>query len=233
MRSDFLALHRRHFYLAALALATACGRPGATVPAGPFAAVPRESLAALAARTVPAEREVLRIRWRSDDGRIALAGQGAVRVAPPDSLRVDVAVRLGVGRATLILAGEHVAAEPREIVEQVLPDRFALWAALGVIRVPEGVDAVARLEDGARTLWRASAEGGRTTTFELRGDTLVGVTREVDGRSVARLRLKRGPDGRVAKAQVTDLRRGARFEVEITGSAPSEAFPSEIWRLRP
>jgi hypothetical protein len=178
-------------------------------------------------------REILRIRWRSDDGRIALSGQGAVRVAPPDSMRVDVAVRLGVGRATLILAGEGVAAEPREIVEQVLPDRFALWAALGVIRMPDGADTVGRLEDGARTLWRAAASDGRTTTFELRGDTLVGVTREVDGRGVARLWLTRGADGRVARAQVTDLQRGARFEVQITGSAPSEAFPSEIWRLRP
>jgi hypothetical protein len=234
VRRDLLAWHRGRLYLGAVTLAwAACARPGRLEPPGTFAPSSRESLEAVAARTTPAAREIWRIRWRSDDGRITLAGQGAVRVAPPDSLRVDLAVRLGMGRATMILAGDRVAAEPRDLVEHALPDRFALWAALGVLRVPDGTRAVSRLDQTGRALWRAEDGNGRATTFELRGDTLVGVTREVDGRMVARLELWRGPDGRVRRARVSDLAHGARFEVDVTNREAAESFPHDIWRLRP
>lgn len=218
--------------MVAAGLAAGCHAPRPVVPSGVFTPVPREAFEAAAVRTAPARRELLRIRWRSDDGRVSVSGSGAVRVAPPDSVRIDVAVRLGVGRGTMIVAGDSVWAEPADLVGQLLPDRFALWAALGVVRVPEGVNGFELLEDGGRRFWRVTDDGRRTTTFELRGDTLLGVTRERAGTPVAHLRLLRGPDGSVTRAQVTDYERRARFEVDVAGRQPSEAFPSEVWRLR-
>lgn len=191
----------------------------------------RAEFAALAARTAPARRELLRIRWRSDDGRIELSGSGAVRVAPPDSLRIDVAARLGIGRAALVLAGDSAWAEPADLVRRLLPDRFALWAALGVVRVPDSEARPEVLEDGERRFWRVTDAAGRLTTFEMRGDTLLSVSRERAGVLVVRLRLLRRPGGGVAKAQVTDYERRARFDVDIVSRQPSEAFPREIWRL--
>ena len=233
--SILLALPRRHFYFAAIAAAGAaggCHPSGAVTPTGPFAPSDRAAFEAAAARTAPARRELLRIRWHSDDGRISVSGSGAVRVAPPDSVRVDIAVRLGVARGTLIVTGDSVSAEPREVTEQFLQGRFALWAALGVIQVPDGLSAFAVLEDRGRTFWRVTDDAGRTTTFEMRGDTLLGVTRERAGTAMSQLRLARGPDGAVTQARVTDYERQARFEVEISSRQPSEAFPSDIWRLR-
>ncbi len=181
---------------------------------------------------MPDRREIVRLRWRSEVDQVAVSGSGAARLAP-DSLRIDMAVRLGVGRATLILTGDAVQAEPAELVEQLLPDRFALWAAFGAVRLPDSLTAVERLADETRTFWRFTDGQGRVSTFELRGDTLAGAQRSENGRDVARLTLARGPDGTVSRARVTDLVRGAVFEVDIVSRQPSGPFPSEIWQLRP
>ncbi|OGU01363.1 MAG: hypothetical protein A2085_07960 [Gemmatimonadetes bacterium GWC2_71_10] len=181
---------------------------------------------------MPAQREIVRLRWRSEADQVSVSGSGAARIAP-DSLRIDMAVRLGVGRATLILTGDAVQAEPAELVQQLLPDRYALWAAFGVVRLPDSLAVVERLADGPRTFWRFADGQGRVSTFELHGDTLAGAVRTEGGRDVARLQLTRGPGGAVIRARVTDLVRGAVFEVDIVGRQPSGPFPSEIWQLRP
>jgi hypothetical protein len=202
------------------------------VPDGRFEPAAAAEFRAAAALTAPAGYQLLRLRWRSDDGQIAMSGSGAARVAP-DSLRLDMAVRLGVGRATLILTGAAVQAEPAELVAQLLPDRFALWAAFGVVRPPDSVAQVARLADGARVFWRIADELGRLTTFELRGDTLLRVVRAEAGRDVARLDLSRDAAGAVRTARVIDLVRGGRFELEVVGRQAAERFPDDVWRLRP
>lgn len=214
------------------ALVAACYGTRPVVPRGEFAPVPLEALADLAARTAPHGRELLRIRWQTEDSRARVSGSGAVRIASPDTLRIDVAVRLGVGRATLIVAGDSAWADPEDLVRQLLPERFALWAALGVVRPPDGAGATERLVDGSRTFWRVVHGDDQRTTFEMRGDTLASVTRERGGARVAQLQLTRGSDGAVTRAQVTDFEHQARFVMDIVSRQSSEAFPSEVWRLR-
>lgn len=230
-----LALARSDFYLGArvaLLVLAGCRGPGSVVPKGRFEPASESEFRAVAARTVPTGYQFVRLRWRSEDGQVSVTGTGAARLAP-DSLRVDLAVRLGVGRATLILTGDAVQAEPEQLVEQLLPDRFALWAAFGVIRLPDSIAAVTRLADGARTFWRSAEADGRVTTFELHGDTVAGVVRMREERPVARLELTRGTDGQVIRARLTDLVNGALFEVDVVARQPSEPFPEDVWRLRP
>ncbi len=232
-----LASTGRRSYLAAQALAcfgllAAPGcRPGYVEPVGRFEAASREELHAAAARTVPPGYRLMRIRWRSEDGDVSASGNGAVRVAP-ESLRVDLAVKLGIGRATLILAGDSVESDPPDLVRQLLPDRFALWAAMGVVKLPPAALEVSRLTDGGRTFWRLRDGDGRQWTYEMRGDTLLGVVRHQDGRAVARLELERGADGEVSQATATDLVKGSRFEATIVSRQSSGAFPDAVWRLR-
>jgi hypothetical protein len=230
-----LARPGKRSYLAALTLvAAACSRaPHSLAIAGTFVPASAEELAAAARRTVPARAELVRFAWRSDDGRVQLSGSGAARIAPPDSMRVDIAAALGLGRATLILTGDSAVARPADVVRQVLPDRFALWAALGVLRVPAGDLTVARFEDGERSVWRVTDGEGRVTLFELRGDTLVGGSREVGGRTAMQLTLERGPDGGVRLARLLDLVRPSRLEIAIQGREERDGFPDETWRLRP
>ncbi len=200
-------------------------------PAGAWLPAPWPEFAAAAARTAPAGREVLRFRWRSEDGRLALAGSGAARLAPPDSLRVDLAASLGVGRSVVVLTGHDVQASPAEVVAQIVPERFALWSVMGVLQPPDR-GRLERLSDGGRTFWRVS-DGARVTTFELHGDTLHAVSREENGRLAQQLRLTRERDGRVRTARLDDYARGARLEVEMTAREASGAFPEDLWRLRP
>lgn len=223
----------RQSYIAAIVLvAAAACRPGAVAPHGSLRGATREAFERIAASTAPTMREVLRLAWRSDDGRISIAGSGAARIQPPDSLRLDVAVRLGVGRATLILAGDSVRAEPQELVAAVLPDRATVWSVFGVVRVPEDLVSVELLEDGERSFWRVTDARGRHTTYELQGGRLAGVVRESQGRETGRLRLRRDAEGRVVRGSVTDALRGARFEIEVTARETSEPFAPEIWQIR-
>jgi hypothetical protein len=231
----FLASVRSHSYLALsiVTALTACGPRHTAVAPATFAASSRAAFLEAAAATVPPARQILRIGWKAEDGRIELSGAGAVRLAPPDSLRLDIAAALGLGRSILIMTGDSVVAQPASAVDQILPDRFALWAALGIVRPPPGRNTYEMAQDGARTLWRVTDAAGRMTVFELDGGALSGVTRQEGERITSQLRLTRGASGEVTRASLLDTGRGFRLQVDVNGREPSEAFAPEIWRLRP
>ncbi len=203
------------------------------MPEGAFRASSREDFQAAAAATVPPARQIIRLRWHSDDGEAQYTGSGAARIAPPDSLRADISGSLGLGRATLILTGDSVLARPLNVVDRVLPDRFALWAVLGVLKLPPGDVRIEAASDGERSLWRTTDDLGRATVFELNRGALVSVSRQEGSRVTSQLRLARGPDGGVSRASLTDMARNLRLEVSITGRETSGVFPPEVWRLGP
>ncbi len=231
----FLAGLRRHSYLGAgiLGLALGCGHPGGVAPEGAFRPGSRDDFLAAAAATLPSGRQIVRLSWRYEGGEAQYSGSGAARIAPPDSLRADIAATFGLGRATIILTGDSVAARPAQMVDQVLPDRFALWAVLGMLKVPPGDVRIDAARDGVRSLWRTTDAAGRVTVFELNGGVLVSVSRLEGDRVTSQLKLERGADGAVSKASLTDMVRGLRFEVTITGREASDGFPPEVWRLGP
>lgn len=231
----FLAVLRRHSYLGAgiLGLALGCGHPGGVTPAGAFRPSSREDFQAAAAATLPAGRQIIRLSWHFEGGEAQYAGSGAARIAPPDSLRADIAATFGLGRATIILTGDSVVARPAAMVDQVLPDRFALWAILGILKVPSGDVRIEAARDGERSLWRTTDAVGRATVFELNGGALASVSRLEGDRVTSQLRLVRGADGAVNRADLTDAVRGLRFQVSITGRENSGAFLPEVWRIDP
>ena len=137
-------------FLSWLVLAASCGHPAALAPVA-FAPSSRQAFEQAAAATLPTSRTLYRLSWRSDDGQVQYGGNAAARVAPPDSLRADVAATLGLGRSAVILTGEDIVAQPPEVVDQFLPDRFALWALFGIVRQPPGAVSFETAADGART----------------------------------------------------------------------------------
>lgn len=222
----------RKVFLLLLPILTACPGPPPEPTPNDFRPSNLQQLAEAEARSAPTRREVVRFTWRSDDGTLQLSGQGAARMAPPDSVRVDMSAALGLGRAAVIMTGTQVQAQPPELVDRILPDRFALWALLGHLRAPSGLTGVSRLDDGDRTVFRVTDAQGRNTLFEVRGGILIGATREEGGRTTSVLRLTRGPDGTLTRAQLTDYARSLRLEVEVTSREASEPFAPETWRLR-
>lgn len=185
---------------------------------------------AAAARTVPAGPELISVRWRFRDAELEVSGRGAVRVTPPDSLRVDVRGPLGFGRGTLVLTGPAAWADPEGLVRQVLPSRFLIWAMLGVVQAPDSAERFERGGEGARRWLRVVEAGAVVTTFEFYGDTLAGVVRMRGDRLAGRLALVRDRGGRLVHATAEDLERHARLEFDIDNRTPTGAFPVEVWR---
>jgi hypothetical protein len=224
------AFRRRSYFAATLGAVAACSAPSARLaPEGAFAPLSAEGFRAVAARTVPPVAQLLQIHWRYEDGDRAVSGRGAVRLAPPDSLRLDVAVSV-LGRATLVLAGDSAWAQPEDMVSQVLPSRSIVWGMMGIVR-PPGADT--RIEVGQaadRRLYRLTAPDGVATTLEISGDALLGATQERGGRQIGRLVLARDAAGALVRAEATDVEHGSRFAVDVDRREASEAFPSEIWR---
>jgi len=228
----FLAAPPGRSYLAVLlmVIAAGCARPPVLpAPVGAWTPVSEASFAAMADRTVPSAAQLLRVRWSYLDGDREANGRGAVRLAPPDSLRLDVAVPV-VGRATLVLAGGTTWAQPDEVVDAVPRSRAVLWALFGIIRRPQGGTRIEAGEAADRRLYRLTDPDGGVTVLECRGDTLLGATVSAAGRVVGRLALTRDASGAVAKADARDLERGMRFVVEVEHREASEPFPADIWR---
>jgi hypothetical protein len=230
----FLAPLRGASYLGLLGAVVSCGRPAPVVPTDAFVPSDRAAFEAFAASSLPAAHEFARFRWRFEDERLRVSGNGAVRVAPPDTLRADIGAAFGLARSTVVLAGDGVDARPADVVERLLPDRFALWAVLGVLRAPAGPLTVERREVGGLLTWRVTDDEGRVTQFETADGRLVSVTREAGGRATTVLALTRDEtDGTVRRARLTDYARSARLDIEITSRVAAEPFPPETWRLGP
>ena len=211
-------------------LAAACSRPPAPiVPAGAFVPVSPEEFRAAAARTVPGASALLAIHWLYDDGDAPISGRGAVRLAPPDSLRLDVGVPI-VGRATLVLAGDSAWSKPGSLVRQVLPSRSVLWAMFGVVWPPDSLVRVERDQEADRRTWRVAGADGIVTTLELRGDTLLDATESRGDRAIGRLDLTRDASGVIVRAVATDVEHGARFTMDVDHRETGGSFPSDIWR---
>ena len=227
-----LAAGRRHRRLGALvaALAAACSRPAPPpAPEGAFVPVSPREFAAAAARTTPPAPALLTIRWRYDDGDTPVTGRGAVRLEPPDSLRLDVGVPV-VGRATLVLAGDSAWSKPGALVRQVLPNRSLVWAMFGVVRPPDSVASVEKSESPDHRSWRITDGDGVVTTLRLRGDTLLGATAARGERAIGRLALSRDSTGAVVRAETVDLEHSVRFVMDVDSRQTGGTFPSDIWR---
>ncbi|HTT66476.1 MAG TPA: hypothetical protein VMF70_00480 [Gemmatimonadales bacterium] len=215
--------------LAAVALAACAHPPAPPAPEGAYVPVSPREFAAAAARTAPGAPALLTIRWRYDDGDTPVSGRGAVRLEPPDTLRLDVGVPV-VGRATLVLAGDSAWSKPGALVRQVLPSRSLVWAMFGVVRPPDSVASVERSEAADHRVYRVTDAGGVITTLELRGDTLLGASAARGERAIGRLALTRDSTGAVVRAETVDLEHSIRFVMDVDRRESGGAFPSEIWR---
>jgi hypothetical protein len=232
LAAPFLAALRGRSYLAVslAVMAAACSRPPAPLaPSGGYAPLSAEAFAAVAARTVPSAAQLLQVRWGYDDGDRQATGRGAVRLAPPDTLRLDVGVPV-VGRATLVLAGDSSWAQPDEVVAELPQSRAVLWALFGIIPRPERGTRIETGETPDRRLFRLTASDGLITLLECRADTLLRATELKGDRIVGRLALTRDAAGALVRAEATDVEHGVRFVVVVVHRETTGAFPDEIWR---
>src|SRR5215213_664618 len=133
--------------------------PEAVVPAG---AQPT-SLAEVApwvSATVPAAHQVYRFKWLLRDERGSAGGRGAVRVAPPDSMRFDVAGPFGSGAASAVVVGDRAMwTDPADAIARLVPNYPLMWAMFGVARLPSEDATVQALSTPSLQAWQYAGAG--------------------------------------------------------------------------
>lgn len=105
--------------------------------------------------------------WEYKERIFSGKGEGVARIAPPDSVRIDLFLENGASAGALVLIGDSLRAIARDEAKESFPPQPLLWAALGVVRVT-APDTVAkqdgdtlRVEIGTNPTWRMAFGAGR------------------------------------------------------------------------
>lgn len=201
-----------------LLFSVACARrlqplTGTSAPA----ALPRSELP-------PTARQVV-FRWELDDADMSSRGEGAARIAPPDSARLDFFLAGGLASGAAILIGDELRLPSRsdELARRLVPPPPLLWAALGRLALPAMPDTTARVD--ADTL---RADIGMPVAWRVTfvRDTLRRVERVESGRVVEW--VDRFVDGRIRYRNQSSRR---QLDLIITRTFDVTAFDTTIWLL--
>lgn len=170
--------------IAASALAACAPR------ARPLAGTPAPGRALPVIELSPGHRRLV-FRWDYEENSLIARGEGAMRVAPPDSARVDLFLNGGIAVGRAILIGNTIRATNREQVARYLPPPPMMWAALGRLAIPALPDTIITVEGevihadiGRPAAWRVTIKGNRLMRLaRVSGGRIVElVTRDDGGR---------------------------------------------------
>ena len=214
-------------------LLAACGGGSISLPR-PTAYEPatEPAAAAWAGSTAPEEARDIRFRWTIRDDRGSAGGRGRVRVAVPDSARLDVRGPLGSGNGAAFVNGDTALwAEPEEDVRRLVPNYPIFWALMGVARGPVAGSSVRRSAAGESvTAWRY-VRGADTTDYVMVPGPprrLLLEAREA-GTTVGTVETRFGPDGRPASARLIVPGVPARLDLTFYSNEKAQPFAPDTW----
>jgi hypothetical protein len=195
--------------------------------------VSREQVSQWVTATIPAEHRLHRFKWLFQDERSSAGGRGSARIAPPDSMRFDVAGPFGSGAAAAAVVGdEPLWAEPPDAVKKLVPNYPLMWAMFGVARLPGEGDSLRGLSEGATTAWRYAnatdtVDYARTTGQMGKLVTEVRRAGKVVGRAETTLDASGTPI--VARLVVPSV--PAKLDLTFLSTARAD-FAPDIWIVR-
>ncbi|MEZ4456542.1 MAG: hypothetical protein R2882_08345 [Gemmatimonadales bacterium] len=215
------------------ALGAGCGGGGGIAVPRPAAHAPVavDSAVAWAAATTPVEPREIRFRFQARDDRGAIGGRGRVRLAAPDSARLDISCALAACKAAAFVSGDTAEwAEPEDDVRRIVPNYPLFWALLGVVRVPSAVTAARRYADATLDAWQYLAGTDTVDYVRIAGPKprLVAEVREA-GRVVGTVETLFGPDGMPLSARLIVPSGPARVDITFTSNQKAARFASETW----
>jgi hypothetical protein len=159
-----------------------------------------------------------------NDLTLTSRGDGAARIAYPDSVRLDFFLAGGLGGGSAVLIGDSLTAPGGDMVRKLVPPPTLLWAALGWAALPNLPDTVVRLEDGV-----LRADVGRPVSwrFTFHGDTLVRADRVSGGKVEEWVE-------RMDSTHVRYRNEGSRrsLTLSITRREGGSEFDASIWHFR-
>jgi hypothetical protein len=172
---------------------------------------------------LPPGHRLVVFRWDYADNDFRARGDGAARVAPPDSVRLDLFLGGAVGAGgRAVLLGDSLITSDGGAIRRYLPPVPLLWAALGRLHVPAAPDTVARIdgdtlrvEIGREPAWRASYIAGVLRRLEV-----------IDGGRIPQW-VVRDSAGDV---HYEHARARRRLDLTIVRVDTVPAFDASIWR---
>jgi hypothetical protein len=206
--------------------------PGALVPvaAQPVSA---EQVATWVAETVPQERRLHKFKWLFRDENSSAGGRGSARIAPPDSLRFDVAGPFGSGAASAAVVGEQpLWVEPPDAIQKMVPNYPLMWAMFGVARLPDHGAALRGLVDGDVTAWQYTTGTDITEYVRTAGKPtkLVAEVRQA-GKVIGRAEATLDSTGAPLTSRLTVPTAPARLDLTFSSTTQAD-FAPEIWVSR-
>ena len=180
---------------------------------------PDRSLPSLA---LPAGHRQIVFKWDYEEGEIAARGDGSVRIAAPDSARLDFFLGGGLGAGAAILVGDSLRTPHAELARRYIPPAPMMWAALGRLAIPALRDTVVRIDGD---LLRADIGRPVQWRVAIRGDRLVGLVHISGGKIIET--VTRAANGVIAY-EAPGARR--RLRLTILREQPG-SFDAAIWSL--
>jgi hypothetical protein len=214
------------------ALAACRGAPGAVVPAD-APPMDRAQVVAWVAATLPPEKRLHRFKWLFQDERSSAGGRGSARIAPPDSLRFDVAGPFGSGAASAVVVGERLLwAEPPDAVAKLVPNYPLLWAMFGIARLPADGDSLRGVARDGETAWKYAAGADTISYVRTMGKTgkLVAEVRHA-GRVVGRAETRLDGNGAPLASRLVVPSVPAKLALTFLSTGRAE-FAPDIWTAR-
>ena len=170
---------------------------------------------------LPPHHQQIVFDWSFTEGTLGARGEGVARIAPPDSVRLDLFLAGGFGSGTAYLLGDSITAPGGAATYRYLPPPTLLWAGLGRLVVPPASDTVVRVDGD--TL-RADIGRGSVWRVTFVRAVLARVERIQDGRLMEW--VARSPDGTV-RYQHEPGRRTLRLAITRVTVLPP--FDETLW----
>jgi hypothetical protein len=206
--------------------------PGPVLPAG-AQPVSRAQVLQWVDSTRPTDRQLYRFKWLFRDERGSAGGRGSARVAPPDSLRFDVAGPFGSGAASAVVIGEHpVWMNPPDAISKLVPNYPLMWAMFGSAREPPEGAELSGLADERLAAWQYAGSADTIVYARTSGEPnrLVAEVRQ-SGMLVGRAETTFNPDGTPARSRLTVPSAPAQLDLTFL-STERTSFAPEIWLPR-
>ncbi len=212
-----------------LLLAGCHSAPGAVMPAG-AQPLSEAQVAQYVASTVPKDRRIHKFKWLFRDEKSSAGGRGSARIAPPDSLRFDVAGPFGSGASSAAVVGETpLWIEPPDAIKKLVPNYPLLWAMFGIARMPAAGADVRGLQDERTTAWEY-VEGTDTIAYvrtQGRPERIVTTVRRA-GELLGRAETTLDSLGAPVSARLTVPSVPARLDLTFLSTTRAD-FAPDIW----
>jgi len=192
----------------------------------------------LEANGTPDQPRLIEFKWRYRGREGRFSGEGAVRINPPDSLRLDLLGPGWSGVQSAVLVGDQVYYIGEQRIR--LPPPTFLWSMLGTFRPPAGIaPRGARRGDYSQLTYRLSDRESVIFLFDAEG-RLVEAELTVGDDAVQTIRVEPGDPGEDPTAyrwpkegRYRDLVEFLEVSIDVTGSREHEPFESRIFRAAP